>query len=173
MRAWITSLEDYNSGRLTGEWVELDSGLFDAIEAFLAKRSEETGEQHEEWAVHDYDGVPSAIVRWLGGEWPDRDKVEELDGATEDDLELLSAAIECFGDDYVESIEWARERLAGTADSLGDWASDWMDDTGSMGDLPDPIRHNIDWEGVGEYLVNDGGLSHEFHAGRVWVFHNS
>ena len=61
-RFYAACLASYNAGRLHGAWLRLDTDpevMGEAIQAML-KASPAKGA--EEWAVHDYDGVPSSVT---------------------------------------------------------------------------------------------------------------
>ena len=77
MRVYIASLSDYNDGRLEGKWFDLSdylnaSDLMDDINDMLndltKKYKKIDGEVREEWAVHDYEGIPSTLASEYMGE---------------------------------------------------------------------------------------------------------
>lgn len=171
MKAWITSLNDYNSGRLTGEWVDLDGTLWDSIEAFLAKRTQETGELHEEHAIHDYDDTPKPIADWLG-EYPSKEQIELLGELSEDELDMWAAWIEHVGAHYADSVQEARDAYHGTCKSKEDFAEQLVEDVCDLKGVPEMIRYHIDWEGVARDLELGGDYSFVECGGEVHVFNN-
>ena len=82
IQIYVASLKDYNEGRHTGEWIDIDGidgdEILSAIGKFLDKRSKATGEVHEEWAIHDTDGVPYHL-----DDNPDLDQLGEFCSAPE------------------------------------------------------------------------------------------
>jgi antirestriction protein len=75
MRIYVASLSDYNDGRLEGKWFDLSdypdaSDLMMAIQEMLDELTEKynDGEVREEWAVHDYEGIPSTLASEYMGE---------------------------------------------------------------------------------------------------------
>jgi antirestriction protein len=69
MRIYVASLSDYNNGRLEGKHFDLSdysnaSELMEAIQEMLDELNEKynDGEVREEWAVHDYEGIPSTLA---------------------------------------------------------------------------------------------------------------
>ncbi len=85
-RFYAACLASYNAGRLYGAWIDLDTDtetMGEAVQAML-KASPVRGA--EEWAVHDYDGVPSSL-----GEYPGLDGLAAA-------AELLEAAEEQVGE---------------------------------------------------------------------------
>jgi antirestriction protein len=93
MRIYVACLASYNAGILHGRWIDASSdpdAMQGEIDAML-KASREPGA--EEWAVHDYDGVPSGL-----GEYPGLDKIaafvalcEEFDFLDSDDVAAIAA----------------------------------------------------------------------------------
>lgn len=75
MRIYVASLSDYNNGRLEGKWLDLSdysdaSELMEAIQEMLDDLTKKynDGEVREEWAVHDYEGIPSTLASEYMGE---------------------------------------------------------------------------------------------------------
>lgn len=77
MRIYVASLSDYNNGRLEGKWLDLAdysnaSELMEAIQEMLDELTEKykniDGEVREEFAVHDYEGIPSTLASEYMGE---------------------------------------------------------------------------------------------------------
>lgn len=77
MRIYVASLSDYNNGRLEGKWLDLAdysdaSELMEAIQKMLDELTEKykniDGEVREEFAVHDYEGIPSTLASEYMGE---------------------------------------------------------------------------------------------------------
>jgi antirestriction protein len=74
-RIYVASLSDYNNGRLEGKWFDFDdysdaSELMDAITDMLDEITKKynDGEEREEWAVHDYEYIPSTLATEYMGE---------------------------------------------------------------------------------------------------------
>lgn len=85
MRIYVACLASYNAGTLHGRWIDASSdadAMQGEIDAML-KASREPGA--EEWAVHDYDGVPSSL-----GEYPGLDKIAAF-VALCDDFDFLDS----------------------------------------------------------------------------------
>ena len=93
MRIYVACLASYNAGILHGRWIDASSdadAMQGEIDAML-KASREPGA--EEWAVHDYDGVPSSL-----GEYPGLDKIaafvalcDDFDHIDSDDIAAIVA----------------------------------------------------------------------------------
>lgn len=167
MKAWITSMNDYNSGRLTGEWVDLDGTLWDSIAAFLERRSKETGELHEEHAIHDYE-APRPIIDWLG-EYPSKAQIELLSELSEDEIPMWAAWIDIQGMDVATDLDAARDSYHGTCSSPADFAAElYAEERGALGDL----AMYIDWESVARDLGFNGNYTFADYDGETHVFSN-
>ncbi|MDO4708240.1 MAG: antirestriction protein ArdA [Pseudomonadota bacterium] len=72
-RIYVACLAAYNNGKLHGRWIDVTDPetVHEEIKAMLAE-SPEPGA--EEWAVHDYEGIPDSLARsW--GEYPDLEAI--------------------------------------------------------------------------------------------------
>ena len=74
-RIYVASLSDYNNGRLEGKWFDLSDysngselmgGITEMLEEITEKYND--GEVREEWAVHDYEYIPSSLASEYMGE---------------------------------------------------------------------------------------------------------
>ena len=88
-RIYVADLKDYNEGHLCGFWLDLNSKDSEDIQTeisdFLKRRTKETNELHEEYAIHDYE-LPFTI-----SEWPDFDDLVETLEAIEEHGEAYEA----------------------------------------------------------------------------------
>lgn len=110
----------------------------------------------EEWAVHDYDGVPSDF-----GEYPSVQKLcqyaglfEELD-AYEDEDAFRAYLDEVHDDDLGSAVEGFRARYQGHHESFQDFAEGYADDVGLLSDVPGSIRCYFDYERFARDLAHD------------------
>jgi len=57
MRIYVADLAEYNDGNLIGLWIDaLDDNIQEQVDSMLAER------EHEEWAIHDYEGFFNPLV---------------------------------------------------------------------------------------------------------------
>lgn len=74
-KIYIADLADYNMGLLEGVWLDITDMDADEIrkeiQEFLKKRTKETGELHEEFAIFDMEEFPDELV----SEHPDFDEL--------------------------------------------------------------------------------------------------
>lgn len=106
----------------------------------------------EEYAIHDYDGLPSSF-----GEWPDLDKLAEFAVAYEEHGEAFRLWWENESRDEVD-VDAFQEAYAGTFDTVADWADDYLDQTGILDRVPEDLRAYFDTERWAEDQRLNGGV---------------
>lgn len=131
-KIYVADLEAYNSGRLVGVWLDLTDyedaeELMDAISKFL----EESG--GEEFAIHDYENLPSSMYSEYMGERDFQEIYQMMDLAKDKDLPL----------DVVMEVthelgENAVDEFYGVYDSAVDFAEQLVDDIGGLQMLSSP-----------------------------------
>lgn len=131
----------------------------------------------EEWAIHDFEGFGN----WKMSESESIDAVaayaNAIDQLDEDDATAFSAWFDNsdanMDDDADTMIEKFREVYQGCFDSLGDYAADWIEQTGGLPkDLPDYIRNHINYDGIGRDFELGGDIWTHEEGGQVYVFDN-
>lgn len=156
---YVACLASYNNGVLFGEWLDLDqySDKDDVLEAIKEVLSKSPTPGAEEWAIHDYSGLPSRF-----GEWPNWDEVmayidgcNKCSGPTEEE----AWAFYCDDQGYDCSFSEFQDRYRGCYTSGADFAEEYLSDCFSLDKLPSIISCNIDWEGIYSDLR---------HGGEVW-----
>jgi antirestriction protein len=124
MRVYIASLSDYNDGRLEGKWFDLSdymdaSDLMDDIQEMLneltKKYKNEDGEVREEWAVHDYEGIPPTLASEYMGE-ADFEKLMEIRKVAEDRDIPVEVLVERAGDTGSDDYEALADSLVMVVD---------------------------------------------------------
>lgn len=138
-RVYVACLASYNAGRLFGEWVDATDAdtIRERIAEILAK-SPTPGA--EEWAIHDYDGIPSTF-----GENPDLDKLAEYAAAFEEHGEAWEVYVGNVGakhatvDDFQESYEGEHSSPEAFAESL-------VEDSGMLAGVDETIARYFDYE---------------------------
>ena len=169
-RIYVASLSDYNAGRLHGEWIEADQDA-DEIQAAVSAMLEKSREPiAEEWAIHDFEGFEGIRIH----EWESFETVSELASA----IEEHGAAFAAFYDyqDQADTVEECvtafGEAYRGQWDSESDYAEQFAEDCGYLGELEDnPLRYCIDWNSYARDLFCGGFYSVDASPG-VYVFEN-
>lgn len=215
---WIGCLASYNNGRLHGEWADVSEDADENAAAIakvlrsspypnVTRKDADTGEEYataEEAYVADYDDTPGALANLLGeyptadalahaarladllaDQWPDTQEADAalsvmLDGKGTSDLEDLA-------DDFQD---WVSDHFAGEGDTLAEWCSEFLADTGFFGDTFGAssamsaaerraaedrlavIERYFDFESYARDMVLGGDISAERVGGRVLVFWN-
>jgi antirestriction protein len=172
-RCYVADLAAYNSGQLIGEWIDLDGLTAEEMQEAVSdviKRS--PFPEAEEYAIHDWDGLPSSF-----GEWPDWNVVanyvaamEELEQVAEEAFKIYCQHLgELDNDDLISNF---REAYRGCHESGEDYAQEYAEDVGfNADDAPWPFYY-IDWSAAFRDLEVGGDIwSHRGHYG-LHVFSN-
>jgi antirestriction protein len=168
-RIYVASLSDYNEGRLEGKWIDIPADmtveeLREEIHAMLALCSTET-HTAEEFAIHDHEGFMGCTV----SEYENLETVVKL-GAFVAEHGALGAAVLQIERDIDQAVECLRERQAGSGDSLSDWASSYLEETGALTEVPERWQSYIDFERYARDLEQGGEIETVQLDGTVHVF---
>lgn len=140
-RIYVRPLASYVAGDLYGEWIDCDgmSGdeLRDAVSEVLKNGPQPDA---EEWAIHDYEGFGPIKL----GEHADLDTVAEVAAALDEHGEAYAVWYANESRDGAD-VDGFREDYQGTFDSLEDWAENWLEDTGTLKEVPSSLRSYIDF----------------------------
>lgn len=145
MRFYAACLAAYNNGRLHGRWIDATDDVDAMQEEVTAMLKASPIKGAEEWAVHDYDELPSSL-----GEYPGLEKIAQFveladqHGLTASDF---TAVVAHFG-----SVEYAAEELenryAGTYESFKAYAEEQADEMLRAHDIAEdhPLAQFFDYE---------------------------
>jgi antirestriction protein len=184
-RFYAACLASYNNGVLHGTWIDAstDTDEMAAAIAEMLRASKfpnvtvehpETGEMvpsAEEYAIHDYDGLPSSF-----GEYPGLDKIAEyveLLEAAEDrgmPAEMVAKVVDNFGGDIGEAKEAIEDKFCGVHDSLEAYAEDYIESTGMLDGVNDTIARYFDFQAFARDLELGGDIWTIRHEGDLYVF---
>ena len=171
--AYIACLASYNSRTLHGFWVDLEKvGDVEDIKeciAWVMATSSEPGA--EEYAVHDYSGLPGYLTE---SEWPDLAALIEYKEVRAEVIEsgdlVKIEAFELLCEDRraTVSVNELEESFCGFYTSGAEYAQDLACDTGAINDSLAWPLDCIDWDEA--YRALD---MNTFRAnGGLYVFHN-
>src|SRR6266480_3982695 len=159
LRFYAACLASYNAGRLHGAWIDASTDVDEmqaAINKMLRASSYPNVEvacpdcdapdhpecptchgRHkvpsaEEYAIHDYE------ERWNLGEYPGLERIVKF-------MELVEKA-----EDTIEN------QFHGTYDTLTEYAEQFVEECYDLKNIPDLIKHHIDYEGIGRDLELGG-----------------
>ena len=148
IKIYVASLEQYNSGRMVGDWITPTDYL--SFEKFNNAIQVAT-EYADEVAVHDYDGID------MSNEYPDFEDLYYFCQALEDswlDNEVIIAYAEDTGKELDnELITDAENNYVGTYSSFKDYAEEWADEQLVFQD--DFIKSYFDYESFARDLEYD------------------
>ena len=148
IKIYVASLEQYNSGRMVGDWITPTDYL--SFEKFNNAIQVAT-EYADEVAVHDYDGID------MSNEYPDFEDLYYFCQALEDswlDNEVIIAYAEDTGKELDnELIADAENNYVGTYSSFKDYAEEWADEQLVFQD--DFIKSYFDYESFARDLEYD------------------
>jgi antirestriction protein len=112
-KIYVASLSDYNNGRLEGKWLDFAdysdaSELMDAITDMLDELTTKynDGEVREEWAVHDYEYIPSSLASEYMSESDFQEIYDIMEVADEQNIpmEVLMERVGDTGNDDYKNI---------------------------------------------------------------------
>lgn len=163
---YVGTYAKYNAGSIGGEWVNLEGFAGDRA-GFLAKCAEiHADEADPELMFQDFQNfprgfyseseLPEALFEWL-----------DLD---EQDRELLTRYQDAIGDNDA-TIDDARDRFSGTANSVAEFAEQIAEDCGEIPkDIPAWIV--IDWESSWNCNLRFDYSTSEAEHGTIYFFHH-
>jgi len=168
-RAYVADLAAYVAGELIGQWIDLDGLDADQMKAAVqAVIDASPFPGAEEYAIHDWEGVPSSF-----GEWPDWDLVaayvearQEMDDERREAFRIWHN----YAPDFNNEGEAFQEEYQGAYQDGAEFAIYLADELGLQIEDAWPYR-NIDWEAAWHDLRIGGDYwsessSHGFHVFR-------
>ena len=146
---YIACLAGYNNGILHGAWVDLElATLTEEVQEcidWVIATSPTPGA--EEYAVHDWSGVPRSIS---GQEWPDWEEVLTLVGAIDEHGKAFQLWHENATGYNLDPSDFERDYV-GQYDSGADYAQDYFEERhGAALEQLQEVTFAIDWEAVWE-----------------------
>lgn len=166
IRIYVACLAAYNNGHLHGRWIDATQGIEHIWEDVRAMLAASPIEDAEEWAIHDYEGFGSGTL----SEYSSFETVANLAEFIDERGGLACALIENFSGD-VDQARAALEEYSGEYDSLGDFAHELHEETGT--EIPASLENYIDWDAMGRDLdLNGDVFTLETNFPKVHIFWN-
>ena len=158
MQIYVACLAAYNNGKLHGVWIDVTKGkehIQEEIKKVLAT-SPENNQPYpcEEWAVHDYEGLPSSL-----GEYPGLDKICEIADFIEEHGEIAGEVLDHFCGDVDDARSAIEDHFVGEYKDAEDFAVQWVEMCGDK--IPESVSYYIDYERMGNDMLMDGFYSIE------------
>lgn len=159
-RVYIACLAAYNNGHLHGDWFDCDFELNDNIQKVLKTSPIPNA---EEWAIHDHEGFGSYSI----SEYHGIDELVEIADLIAEHGEILPELIAWRGD-IKGALEALEHYYEGKFESELDFAYYHVEQSVNIDDLPELIRHAIDYDSIATTIfINDFHsikLNHKFHV---------
>jgi antirestriction protein len=164
-RIYVACLSSYNAGELHGRWIDATQGADHIREEVAAMLAESKHEPHEEWAIHDSEGLGKV------GEYDDFDDIAALADALEEHGDAFLAYRDHVGDDATP--ERFQEAFRGEHRSVADYAEDFAREVYDL-DKMGPMAQYIDFDKFGHDMEINGDIfSEDAPGGMVWIFDNN
>lgn len=155
-RIYIACLSSYNNGILFGQWIDAttDADEMCALRDAILEASPMS--DAEEWAVHDYEGIPHSM---LGGESMSFDTLAEFMEVLEREPgglapEDIVAVWEDWGGSLADLEAFIEDNYCGTYDWFQDYADEYADDC-VLTEAPDIVRQYFDYHAFARDLAMD------------------
>jgi antirestriction protein len=145
MRFYAACLASYNNGVLHGCWIDASADVEQMQEELSAMLRASRVPGAEEWAIHDYEDLPTSL-----GEYPGLQTIADfVELAEEHDLsgDDLGAIVKHFGS-VAYAAEELRDNWAGTYESFKAYAEEQADEALAAHDIkPDhPLANYFDYD---------------------------
>ena len=163
-KIYVASLSDYNNAILHGVWIDMQYTTEDAvwkeINAMLASSptTKKYGEKAEEWAIHDYENLPSQRF----GEHASITELLEYVEAVEEHGEVFEAAFDYETRTVADCKEYVEACYIGQAETVEQFAEDYAIESGQINYdemSPNSILRYIDfkwyWTGELQHYITD------------------
>lgn len=132
----------------------------------------------EEYAIHDHEG----FCGLLDSEYPSLEDVAALAEGLDSDCPVgFAYLVDDLKVKPTDALDNADDVIVHCVDSghsderaLGEYAAEIYEDGAGITDaLPDIIKHNIDWNGIGHDLQQAGDIRLFTHDGERWIIGNA
>ena len=160
---YLTDLAAYNSGCLSGTWVQLPITKFElsqAISEVLTEGEHSTGEEdHEEYFITDYewDEIDLKEIDEYENIYDLNDELRLLADLDKDKLKAVKFLLEeGITLDIEDAIIRAEDVIIHHNYCMEDVAYDLIDSSYNLKDIPTLIANNIDYDGIARDLDQDG-----------------
>lgn len=152
MRVYIANLGKYNEGELVGEWFTPPID-FDNVKEVIGLNDE-----YEEYAIHDYE-LPFSIDEYTPIDEVNRicGKIEELEGTPI--FDELKDILGMWFSDIEELVEHMEDIICySDCDDMEDVARYYVEETGSLGEIPSHLQNYIDYQALGRDMDLEGNF---------------
>lgn len=152
MQVYIVNLGKYNEGHLVGAWFTPPIDLEDMKERIGLN------DTYEEYAIHDYE-LPFSVGEYTSIDEINRlcEMVNELEGSSLYDE--LSAVQGMWFSSLEELLENKDDIICyDDCDSMESVAQYYVEETGSLGEIPSNLQNYIDYQALGRDMEIEGNF---------------
>lgn len=154
-RIYIGTYAKYASGSIAGAWISLEGHDADSFHAACLELHSD--EADPELMFQDFEGIP----RDFYGESHLDGRVWEWVACSESDRELWAAYAEAIGYPIGDTeLACAQDAFCGQFDSVEDFAEQTCENCSDLTNVPDFIRHCIDWRAVWQSALRFDYVEH-------------
>lgn len=161
LNVFLNTWGNYNvHGADGGKWITLPMDPEELAET-MAKIAAAMGDNDPEWAIHDYEWTTDLDLFEVG-EYDNvvqiNERLQELEGLEEWELEEVAAAMEAFSYDFLEAVERQQKGyfILYRGMDLAEVAEELLLECYPLKDLPDIFTRYFDYEAFGRDLSFDG-----------------
>lgn len=155
----VQNLGKYNEGELVFEWLTLPATQEEIQDTLKAIGID--GVNYEEYMIADYETSLDLEI----GEYDNIEKWNEIAETLENEKdETVRVAIALYND-YVNDLQDAIYKAKNEVVVYGNCSEVWevaheyyTQETDYLDNLPDDLKHSINWESVADFLENDWDL---------------
>jgi antirestriction protein len=165
-KIYVACLAAYNNGLLHGRWIDADQSadaIHEEVKDMLACSPEPDA---EEWAIHDSEGLGHI------DEWEDFETVSKLGLLVKEHGELILEYRDVVTCDIDELEDSFLNNYYGAYDSVQDYAEQFLEDTGSLAEIPKHLRYYFDFSSYARDLELSGDIFSFRFGGETHVFCN-
>ena len=149
-RIYVACLAAYNNGYLHGAWIDATDDLDRIQDQVNAMLEASPISDAEEYAIHDCEGFGGADI----GEYAGLARARELALFIEEHQGLGALVLEHVSGE-LEDARAMLERYSGMYSSIADCAQEL---TEACHDIPEPLRHYIDYHAMGRDMDLNGEI---------------
>lgn len=163
-RVYVGTYAKYNAGSIKGAWLDLED-YRDAEDFRAACLELHKDEEDPELMFQDFESFP----REYYGESSLSDDLWNWLDLSEHQREIVTVYLEEQGG----TIKEALDAYGGTFDSPEHWAEDFLNDTGTLSEIPENLRQYFDFKAYARDAEQGGGTTFIRHDGKTFVFHRN
>lgn len=163
LSVYLTDLAAYNTGCLSGTWVQLPITKFELSQAISEVLTEGEyavdGENHEEYFITDYewDDIDIKEIDEYENIYDLNDELKLLGDLNKEKLKAVKFLLdECITYDIGDAISRAEDVILHHNYTIEDVAYDLLHECYNLQDIPPLIANNIDYDGIARDLEYDG-----------------